>query len=113
CPTRAIQHSATCPSGCDLAPVRVPGCCTAYVETELAPASPTARRPAGAKVNANGTGVADGFATGVADRRPFGATWNTSIVLPLAFVVTSSSRPSGVKPTCPAAVRNPPPSPLA
>jgi hypothetical protein len=55
-------------------------------------------------VNANVTGVADGFATGVADSRP-PSTRKTSIELVLAFVVTSSQRPSGVNPTWPDAVR--------
>ena len=45
------------------------------------------------------TGVADGFATGAADSSPSCCTWKTSIVLPLAFVVTSSCPPSGVNPT--------------
>src|SRR5436305_9631859 len=69
------------------------------------PASPSASRPDGVNVKANGTGVADGFATGLADRSPPGPTWKTSIVLPLAFVVTISWRPSGVKPTWPGDVR--------
>ena len=66
--------------------------------TELAPASPIASRPLGVNVNANGTGVADGFATGVPDSRPSGSTAKATIRLPLAFVVTISCRPSGVKP---------------
>ena len=73
--------------------------------TELAPASPIASSPVGVNVKANGTGVADGFPTGAADSRPSAPTWNTSIVLPLALVVTISCRPSGVKPTWPGELR--------
>src|SRR5262249_59532560 len=76
-----------------------------YGVTELVPATPTTSRPSGPNVNANGTGVADGFTTGEAERRPSGPTSKTSIELVLAFVVTSSLPPSGVKPTCPGAVR--------
>ena len=74
------------------------------LETELVPASPTTSRPE-PKVNANGTGVAEGLTTGVADNRPSRPTRKTSIALPLALVVTISSRPSGVNPTWPGDVR--------
>ena len=56
-------------------------------------------------MKANGTGVAEGLTTGVADKRPSGPTEKTSIELVLAFVVTSSLLPSGVKPTWPGEVR--------
>ena len=75
------------------------------METVLAPASPTTSRAFGVNVNAKGTGVADGLATGVADRLPSGRTWNASIRLPLALVVTSTCRPSGVNPIWPGEVR--------
>ena len=65
------------------------------------PASPAARRPVGVNVNANGTGVADAFRTGVPDRRPFGPTANTSMLLPLPLVVTINWPPLGVNPTWP------------
>src|SRR4029450_1869617 len=94
-----IQQSATCPSVNDFGSVSGPLPCRAYVVTELAPASPTASRPVGVNVNANGTGVAEAFFTGVAESRPFGCTSNTSIALPLAFVVMITWRPSGAKPT--------------
>ena len=69
------------------------------METALTPASPSASRPLGVKVNAKGTGVEDGFWTGVSESRPLLLTWKTSTVLPLAFVVTMSCRPSGVNRT--------------
>ena len=81
--------------------------------TELAPASPATSRPEGAKVNANGTGVADGLTTGAADSLPSLPTAKTSIALVLAFVVTSSLLPSGAKPTWPGEVRKFGGSPLA
>ena len=56
-------------------------------------------------MNANGTGVAEGFSTAVSDSVPSPRTRKMSIVLPLAFVVTISFRPSGVKPTWPGEVR--------
>ena len=96
--SRWIQHSATWPSLCDRGSLSVLSDSIRYVVTELAPASPATSLPA-PNVNANGTGVADGFATGAAESRPSGPTSKTSIVLVLAFVVTISFRPSGVKPT--------------
>ena len=62
-------------------------------------ASPLASRPCGVNVNANGTGVADGFMTGAVESVPSRRTWKTSMWLPLAFVVTISLFPNGVKPT--------------
>jgi hypothetical protein len=59
-------------------------------------ASPLTSRPRGSNVNANGTGVADGFSTAVSDSVPSRRTLKMSIVLPLAFVVTISLLPSGV-----------------
>ena len=56
-------------------------------------------------MNANGTGVAEGFSTAVSDSRPSRRTSKMSIVLPLAFVVTISFLPSGVNPTWPGEVR--------
>src|SRR5262245_11317232 len=100
-----IQQSAVWPSLADFAPVSVPPAWIAYVVTELVPASPETSRPDGSKVKANGTGVADGLTIGAADSRPSAPTWNTSIELVLAFVVTSSLLPSGVKPTCPGELR--------
>ena len=70
-----------------------------YVVTVLAAASPITRRLAGSNVNANGTGVADGFKTAVPDKGPSRPTSYTSIVLRAAFVVTMSFPPSGVNPT--------------
>jgi hypothetical protein len=69
------------------------------------PASPSASLPCGVNVNANGTGVAELFTTGVAESVPSGRTPKTRIWLPLAFVVTISFCPSGVKPTWPGDVR--------
>ena len=68
------------------------------------PASPITSFPC-ANVNANGTGVAEGFATGAAESVPSGSTWKTSIRLPLTFVVTIRWLPSGVKPSWPGEVR--------
>src|SRR5436190_15661086 len=99
-----IQQSAIWPSLCDFGSLSVPPASIAYVVTELVPASPSTSRPE-PNVKAKGTGVADGLTTGVADRRPSGPTEKTSIELVLAFVVTSSLLPSGVKPTWPGAVR--------
>src|SRR6476646_2555447 len=68
-------------------------------------ASPLARRPCGVNVNANGTGVHDGFMNGGAESVASRRHWKTSMWLPLAFVVTISLFPKGVKPTWPGEVR--------
>src|SRR5438094_2135254 len=109
---RRIQQSAVWPSDTDRGSLSVPPASIAYVVTELVPASPSTRRPE-PNVKAKGTGVADGLTTGDADRRPSEPTWKTSIELVLAFVVTSSSLPSGVKPTWPGEVRKNGGSPFA
>jgi hypothetical protein len=77
----------------------VPSPLSPYVVRELAPASPEASLPCGVNVNANGTGVAELLTTGVVESVPSRRTRNTSILLPLIFVVTSSWRPFGLKPT--------------
>ena len=64
-----------------------------YVLTVLSRASTTTRRPPGSKLKAKGTGVAETVATGELLSWPEGPTSKTSMLLPLAFVVTIRREP--------------------
>ena len=57
------------------------------------PALAMTRWPAASNEMAKGTVAASGFTTGDADGTPNGPTPNTSMSLPLAFVVTMSCEP--------------------
>jgi len=105
-PFVVTQQSAARPSAVDPSSVSDPPGASAYVVSALVAASVTTRCPARSKVNPKGTGVADGLTTGDPVTEPDGVRLNTSMSLPLALVVTTRWRPSGVKPIWPGVLRN-------
>ena len=101
-PSCVTQQVAGCPVATEATGVSTPSGASVNVPTALGgPASATSSPPAGSKTKLNGTSPGSLLSTGLADRRPSQSTPKTSMSLPLPLVVTTSCRPSGVKPTWP------------
>src|SRR3954464_1959517 len=93
------QHGAAWPF-VDTGPVITcaPAASTAYDDADGVAASETNSRPLGSKSNPNGGRPADADTVGAPAMPPVPTTY-VSIVF-VAFSVTTSAAPSGVKPTC-------------
>ena len=95
----ATQHVAVWPVATVLIEVSVPLEASEYVERAFVPASAITMCPTASKFTAKGTAPGSALTTGDGERYPKGPTRNTSMSLPLAFVVTNRLDPSGVNAT--------------